>query len=456
MKRIELLPTKENIYQTYIDDSIGRDKDICDFISLLEMSDGGESFAINSDWGSGKTFFVKQIKMILEAYNTFVNSDYNSDYKKEKVQDKFRQVCDELEISEIKKNYLPIYYDAWKYDNDDDPVLSIVFEIILTLDNKWDFDETKINFKELINGVAEIFKMSGLTHIFDSIKKDASLNDIIKSRDLKSKIDEFLNQLTYERADRVVIFIDELDRCRPTYAVKLLERIKHYFSNDKIIFVFSTNLEELQSSVKCVYGENFNAYRYLDRFFDLKIPLPGADMTNYFRLIDFKKGNNFFDAVCHRFIERYNFQLRDIAKYARYLKVTVYNSAHNDSRWYTDYEVGTYFCLNFLAPIIVGLFIYDITLYNDFINGKNSTPLIDLLGDGEIGKFLFEKLLYGVKADDNIEEIRKSRLNELYDALFNTNYNAYLYEKHIGDICVDADTKKYLNGIINFLSQIAK
>lgn len=75
-----------------------------------------------------------------------------------------------------------------------------------------------------------------------------------------------MDQIPIERADKVVIFIDELDRCKPTYAVKLLERIKHYFNNDKIIFVFSTNLEELQSSVKCVYGESFNAYRYLDRF----------------------------------------------------------------------------------------------------------------------------------------------------------------------------------------------
>ena len=75
-----------------------------------------------------------------------------------------------------------------------------------------------------------------------------------------------------------------------------------------------------------------------------------------------------------------------------------------------------------------------------------------MLGDGEIGKFLFEKLLSDVKADDKIEEIRKSKLNELYDALFNTNYNAYLYEKHIGDICVDADTKKYLMGIIFYIS----
>lgn len=62
MKRIELLPTKENIYQTYIDDSIGRDKDICDFISLLEMSDGGESFAINSDWGAEKHFLLNKLK----------------------------------------------------------------------------------------------------------------------------------------------------------------------------------------------------------------------------------------------------------------------------------------------------------------------------------------------------------------------------------------------------------
>ena len=78
MKKIELQPTKENIYKTFIDDSIGRNKDICYFISLLDSFDESNSIAINSNWGGGKTFFVKQIEMVLGIHNKFFKLHLNT------------------------------------------------------------------------------------------------------------------------------------------------------------------------------------------------------------------------------------------------------------------------------------------------------------------------------------------------------------------------------------------
>lgn len=101
-----------------------------------------------------------------------------------------------------------------------------------------------------------------------------------EQKDIHAQIEELLASLLAERGNRLVIFIDELDRCKPTFAIQLLERIKHYFSNDQITFVFSVNTTELQHTIKQYYGTDFNATRYLDRFFDFRIDLPPANMNN--------------------------------------------------------------------------------------------------------------------------------------------------------------------------------
>lgn len=452
MNKLDLQPTRGNILNTFINDSIGRNADICYFISLLDTLDESNSIAINSDWGSGKTFFVKQVEMVLSVHNQFIQTVFEKN-EKESIISHYSDVCEQLKVNKIETLYLPIYYDAWKYDNDDDPVLSIVYEIISTLNNKYDFEELNIDFFKILKGITDILKLSGVYDLITSIKTDDDLKNIVKSRNLKCKIDEFFDKIPIEKANKVIIFIDELDRCKPTYAVKLLERIKHYFNNDKIIFVFSTNLEELQSSVKCIYGENFNAYRYLDRFFDLKTNLPKADMKKYFSSIEFEKGQCIFDRVCHKFIEKYNFQFRDISKYVRYLKMTHYKLAHYCNNACFSDELGYNFCLEYLAPIIVGLFVYDITMYRYFTNGSDSSPLIELLADGEIGQFYFNKMLAKDEVyDDHTLVTHENKLNEIYDAIFNTSYDNGIYQRSIGNISINKNTKDYLFNIINLLS----
>ena len=71
-----------------------------------------------------------------------------------------------------------------------------------------------------------------------------------------------------------MIFVDELDRCRPSYAIELLEVAKHLFAVDGLVVVFSVNRSQLAHSIRSVYGESFDAEDYLHRFFNLNYRLP--------------------------------------------------------------------------------------------------------------------------------------------------------------------------------------
>ena len=79
----------------------------------------------------------------------------------------------------------------------------------------------------------------------------------------------------------LVIAIDELDRCRPSYAVELLEIAKHFFSVDNIVFVLAIDKAQLSHAIKAVYGNDFDASGYLRRFIDLDFQLPKPEQTDF-------------------------------------------------------------------------------------------------------------------------------------------------------------------------------
>lgn len=72
-------------------------------------------------------------------------------------------------------------------------------------------------------------------------------------------------------AGRAVFVIDELDRCRPDFALGLIECLKHFFNTDKLHFVLVANKDFLVSSVHATYGLSDAAEEYLDKFFDFSI-----------------------------------------------------------------------------------------------------------------------------------------------------------------------------------------
>ncbi|MYF78794.1 MAG: hypothetical protein F4180_02560 [Chloroflexi bacterium] len=119
-------------------------------------------------------------------------------------------------------------------------------------------------------------------------REDLSRKDLVADyrTQLKTKR-EIRNRLTdmaalvRKESDRPLVFIiDELDRCRPTFAIELLERVKHIFDVPNIVFVFGINRAELVKSLESVYGE-IDAGVYLRRFFDMEFILPEADPTKF-------------------------------------------------------------------------------------------------------------------------------------------------------------------------------
>lgn len=200
-----------------------------------------------------------------------------------------------------------VYYDAWTNDGDEDPVLSLVYEIINDVESDYSLSRDGDCIK-IASTVLDSFTGKNWTAVIDALRGEDPLAEIKKAKSIEDEIKNFLDSLLCERGNRLVVFVDELDRCRPSFAVKLLERIKHYFANDRITFVFSINAEELQHTIRQHYGSGFVAGRYLERFFDLRVSLPPADMAKFYRSIGYNGSPFVYDKVCEAVIKNTSFR----------------------------------------------------------------------------------------------------------------------------------------------------
>ena len=272
MKSLELQPSKENLLRTFEQNAIERNIDIFRFVSLLNVIEDNCSIALDGAWGSGKTFFVKQTKMVLDAYNKFIGSYDTSESNTVRKHVEDMQTGMRREPIDVQPE-VSVYYDAWSNDNDIDPMLSLVYEILQTVNTDYSFKKGADCLK-IAAAIADFFTGKKVTTLVEAFTQTDRLAALKEQKSIHTVISEFLESLLAEQGNRLVIFVDELDRCKPSYAVQLLERIKHYFSNERVTFVFSINTNELQHTVERYYGDNFDSCKYLDRFFDLKLSLP--------------------------------------------------------------------------------------------------------------------------------------------------------------------------------------
>ena len=166
---------------------------------------------------------------------------------------------------------------------------------------------------------------------------------------------------------KIIIFIDELDRCRPDFAVRLLERVKHYADLPNVIFVMSTNLIELQYMVRNVYGEGFDAARYLDRFFDIHMILPEIQDNIIFS--HFNIFSNMKDEIVLRAIIQYfKMSLREISRYIKWYRMV---ELYENSRFAGKLLNGWYFCIYYVFPYMIALKLIDLSRYQLFISGNS-------------------------------------------------------------------------------------
>lgn len=454
MNSFELIPTEENLIQALKKDILKRNKDLVRFYELILAQEGTCSIAIDGRWGSGKTFFVKQSMLLINAKNPM------SDMDEEKKSTIVYVLPFPKQVEEVPENYdVAVYYDAWENDNDTDPVLSLVYEIIRQLGINYAFEDNNNAFK-LAGSVLEALTGRNINGIIENLKSENPLTKIKEEKDLHENIKNFFTELLTERGNRLVVFIDELDRCKPSYAVQLLERIKHYLCDERITFVFSVNLCELQHTIKHYYGNTFDACRYLDRFFDMRISLPTADKTEFYREIGLESSYG-LEEISRKVIDTYNMELREITRFYRQVKTAAYEPTHDSKKWDFAFPAGRgrQLLLMFITPILVGLKIVDISLYNDFINGKNSKPLMDIYKDSDLGEWLCSKLL---NKDESYRETDgktlvtvEQKLQSLYEAVFVTEYTNRIYHTMIGDFEFNSESKDFVKNVESMLSVYA-
>lgn len=457
MKKLELLPTEDNLVNCLYNDSIGRNQDIVYFYNILMAQEENSAIAIDGKWGSGKTFFVRQTQMVINALNLFCNME---EEQKCKILSRLpfpqKTTADESDLNNDRiENYsMAIYYDSWKNDNDVDPVLSLIYEITKQLNI-----EFSIPTKSVIKSTMQIAEsLSGHKGIVDALSSEDKFKEFIAKKKIDELITVFFSRILEERCNRLVIFIDELDRCKPSYAVQLLEQIKHYIIDDRITFVFSVNIEQLQHTIKAYYGDGFDACRYLDRFFDRRMDIPPANLEKYYSLIGLES-SYIVDKVTDLVIKKFGFGLREISRYYSQVYTAVNKPIKNGKYDFSfPEEKGTMIIMTYIVPLLIGLRIADITTYNQFIDGNNMKPLIELFEDEDFDYILNELLDNNetfVEQEGKVLVHKEDIIKKLYDSIFNDQIREKNYRTRLGQYVFNIDSKEFAIKSSSLLSKYA-
>ncbi|MEO0045443.1 MAG: hypothetical protein RL705_634 [Bacteroidota bacterium] len=250
---------------------------------IINSYSEGFVMAINNKWGTGKTTFIRM---------------WEQDLK--------------------NKKYQTVYFNAWENDFENNPLVALMGEL-KTLTNK----KTEPEFKNTLKKAATLSKQilpviaqavadkyidtKEIKDLINGVTKgiaDVFENDVNEYATKKKSIIEFRKSLSTFIANTnegrpIVFIIDELDRCRPNYAVSILEQIKHFFSVPNIVFVLSIDKVQLGNAVRGVYGsDRIDADEYLKRFIDIEYSIPEPEKNVYNKyLYDYFRFDEFLEKV---------------------------------------------------------------------------------------------------------------------------------------------------------------
>lgn len=302
IKHEEVIIPEENPFENC---KLGREQYASVLTDIMTTYADGFVFALNNEWGTGKTTFVKMWQQQLQ-----------------------------------NEGFKTIYFNAWENDFDCNPLVAIMSELKTLSDNN-----NKAIFKTVVEKGAVLVKnvapallkavakryididtvndaientAKGATEILEEeIKEYSKKKETIL--DFRKELEKFIKRSGTEKP--LIFIIDELDRCRPTYAVEVLEQMKHFFSVSGIAFVLSIDKNHLASAVRGFYGsENINTDEYLRRFIDLEysLPLPSQrDYTKY--LFDYYSFNDFYSSEKRRQCNDFQNEAEMLLKMADFL-----------------------------------------------------------------------------------------------------------------------------------------
>jgi hypothetical protein len=196
-----------------------------------------------------------------------------------------------------KNDFKTIFFNAWENDFTENALISLLGESIDQF-GKTDSPLAKkaikmggaiakaaipavikaataglIDSKEIASAVSEV-----TTELAEErIKKYQEEKKTIG--DFKIELEAFVKQQSPKKP--VIFFIDELDRCRPLFAIEVLEHAKHLFNVPGVVFVLAIDKKQLGHSLRAVYGTDLDVDGYLARFIDLSYPLPVPGLRKF-------------------------------------------------------------------------------------------------------------------------------------------------------------------------------
>lgn len=277
-----------------IDDNFGFDSDILDrkylydnIISIIKGEPSGVSIAISSDWGEGKTTFIKMMINSLNKIN--LNSIYINSLDFDCTEDPFGVLAINLTNNMYKNNYFKAKSFLTKAIDCSKGVLA---------------GGARAAIKAATCGMIDAEEISGIINEElldkDVLKKDSqfdmSKNKIEYTASLKSSLEEYARDIFEKTGYPLIIVVDELDRCRPNIAIKSLEILSHVFNCKYTCIIYAINKIQIYESIKSEYGINVKPDFYLQKFFNLEIDIPSSE------------NNSTPDSV--KFIESFSSQLR--------------------------------------------------------------------------------------------------------------------------------------------------
>lgn len=258
--------------------------------NVVKNTDQPLVIALDGPWGSGKSTFVRQWEGLLRQDGASV-----------------------------------IHFDAFENDHHADAFLAVAAAIIQFAKERHGgtdaapvanlMDAAKAVGRRVIPAVARtalsaatagVFNADAVAGVSDTAKaalealadEGSDLVDALLRERLASAASDatafsnFQDQLSQIAAGSMnnedgyplVIVIDELDRCRPDFAISLLERIKHLFCVRNTCFLVSTHMLHIETILLGKYGPGFDARTYLEKFIHLRILLPKEGRNDEDRL----------------------------------------------------------------------------------------------------------------------------------------------------------------------------
>jgi hypothetical protein len=401
----------EYLSQLIADDPIRRNGDLSAFLSLLDKVQGGYSFFIDGKWGSGKTVFVKQSILVLKYLHGVCKENFE-----ETVSNNIYKGLTDLQSTQ---QYFPVYYNAWENDVFSDPTVTLLGTLIAEFADA-SFGKNPGELSDKITVLADaILKPFGLNVITD-VKKGFVSKDLLASmRDIQAVQSNFkalVSAMLKGRTYKLVLFIDELDRCSPAFALQLIERIKFLLAMDNVIIVFSTDTAQLTHTIEGYYGNGFNGSHYLTRYYDMRLTLKEIKPSDYLARQGFGVSMNFFDNIVQEMANHYSFSMRDCLRYLEDIE-SIRDKALGG---YTD--TGAKLLAGAIVPVIFAVKIEDSTLYDKILSGNACDKLLEIANYSSTFARYLEKYLTFENEKSNSDEPCFENAASLFEAVYHDTF----------------------------------